>query len=149
MRHGDLEDRPRGNSTRERRAIRTDAQVDVVADEPQGVVHDHRPREKTRFEQDLEAVADPDDRSPAFGEPAHRPHHGRELRHRPRAQVVAVGEAPGDDDGVEPVEGGSLVPDELRVHPDHVLQGVVGIVVAVGAGEHEDGGLHRGWWSFS
>jgi len=47
--------------------------VDVVADEPEGVVHDHRPREKTRFEQDLEAVADPDDRSPAFGEPANRP----------------------------------------------------------------------------
>jgi len=26
------------------------------------------------------------------------------------------------------------VPDELRVHPDHVLQGVIGIVVAVGSG---------------
>ena len=49
----------------------------------------------------LEAVADADDRAAGGGEVGDRVHHRREAGDGAGAQVVAVGEAAGDDDRVD------------------------------------------------
>ncbi len=49
------------------------------------------------------------------GEVGHRLHHGREAGKRPGARVVPVGEAAGDDRGVDPFQLTIAVPEDLRI----------------------------------
>ena len=51
-------------------------------------------------------------------------------------------EAAGQDDHVGAAQVRLLVPHELGVVPEHVLRGVVGVVIAVRAGEDDDGEFH-------
>jgi hypothetical protein len=46
------------------------------------------------------------------------------------------------DDHVGAPDGRLLVPDELRVVTEHVLRGVIRVVVAVGSRKDDDGELH-------
>ena len=73
------------------------------------------PGQQPRLAQHLKAVADPEHRPAVGGERGDRLHRGCETRDRPGAQVVAVGEAAGDDHRVEAGEVAVAVPDELRV----------------------------------
>ena len=100
------------------------------------------PGQQARLEQDLEAVADAEHRAAGVGERLHRGHHRREPGDRAGAQVVAVGEPAGQDDDVGRAERGVLVPDEFGVVPEHVLRGVIGVVVAVRSGKDDDGEFH-------
>ena len=54
------------------------------------------------------------------GELLDRLHDRRKFGDRAAAQVVAVGEAAGQDDGVDIAEGGGIVPDVLRLLPEIV-----------------------------
>jgi DNA-binding cell septation regulator SpoVG len=50
--------------------------------------------------------------------------------------------AAGKDHGVCVCEACVPVPNELGVLAEHVLDGVIGIVVAIGSGKHNDGEFH-------
>ena len=126
----------------ERRVGLLDAQVHVLAEELQLAVAEHRAGQQAGFEQDLKAVADAEHRAAAVGERLHGAHDRREAGDRAGAQIVAVRESAGQDDDVGALQVGVLVPDELGVLAEHVLRGVIGVVVAVAAGKHDDAEFH-------
>src|SRR5439155_1456464 len=92
--------------------------------------------QQPRFGEHLEPVADADHRAPVGGKGAHRRHHGRETGERARAQVVTVGEAPGQDDRVDVAENAVAVPHDACVDaepPDRLDH----VVLAVRTGEED------------
>ena len=101
-----------------------------------GVAH-QRARQQVGLAQDLEAVADAEHRPALGGVPLHRLHDRAEPRDGPRAQVVAVAEAAGQDHHVGALEAGLAVPDEERVGAD-ALGGAQRVEVAVAAGKADD-----------
>ncbi len=89
------------------------AEGDVFADELEVLIAEQRAGQQAGFDQNLEAVADAED-EPAIGrEFFDGLHDGGEARDGAAAKVVAVGEAAGEDNGVDIVEGGGIVPDEF------------------------------------
>ena len=52
-------------------------------------------------------------------------------------------EAAGQNDHVCTAEAGLLVPDEFRLLAEHVLRGVIRVMIAIGAGENDDGKFHN------
>src|SRR5262249_57164861 len=122
---------------RERGAGRLDSAFDGLAEEAQARVLLERARQQPGFGEDLEAVADPDDRAAGGGEPGHRVHNGREPGDRPCAEVVAVLEPAGDDDGVNAAELGVCVPQRLR-RPAESTDGPGDVELAVRTGEDDD-----------
>ena len=97
---------------RERRVGRLDPQLDGRAQELQAPVLLQRAREQAGLGEDLEAVADADDGPAGVGEVAHGVHDRREPGDGAGAQVVAVGEAAGHDDGVDAVDRAVAVPED-------------------------------------
>ena len=95
-------------SAGERRVGLLDAHVDVLAEELEAAVAQHRAGQQARLEQNLEAVADAEHRAAAVGEGLHRCHDRREARDGAGAQVVAVREAARQDDDVGAAEVVSL-----------------------------------------
>ena len=77
------------------------------------VVDQQRARQQSRLAEDLEAVADAEHEPALVGELDHRLHHRREAGDRAGAQIVAVGEAAGDDDGVDALQVAVAVPEQL------------------------------------
>jgi hypothetical protein len=67
---------------------------------------------------------------------------GREARDGARSEIVAVGEAAGQDHGVGAAEARVLVPHELGILPEHRRRNVVGVSIAVGTREDDHGELH-------
>ena len=92
----------------------------------------------------LEAVADAEHEPAIGGELADSRHDRRELGDGPATEVVAVGEAAGEDDGIDARERGGIVPDELGGLPEVMRDRVEGIVVAVATGEDNDAKFHAG-----
>src|SRR5207249_1910050 len=76
------------------------AQVDVAADELQAAIADEGAWQKTSLDEDLEAVTDSQDEAAIPCKLADGAHHGRELGDGSAAEIVAIGEASGKDDGV-------------------------------------------------
>src|SRR5688572_27239511 len=111
-----------------------EAEVDVAA---------HGARQQPRLEQDLEAVADPQDEPAGIGVALHRGDDRRPCRHHAGADVVAVGEAAGQHDELAPLQRRLVVPEEGGRLPEDVLPDVVDVVIAVAAGEDDDAGLQR------
>ena len=70
---------------------------------------------------------------------------GENSRDRAAAQVIAVGEAAGQNHGIHVAQIGGIVPDELGVAAV-VVDGVPGIVVAIAAGKDDDADFH---WEIS
>ena len=69
--------------------------------------------QQTGFHQNLEAVADAEHQAAIRGELLHRLHHRREARDRAAAQIIAVREAAGQNDGIDVAQIDGIVPDEL------------------------------------
>jgi hypothetical protein len=88
-------------------AVVLDPEPLVAADEVQVVVADQRPGQQVGLAQDLEAVADAEHRQPAAAASTTGAHDRGEPGDRPAAQVVAVGEAAGQDDRVDPCRSAS------------------------------------------
>jgi len=131
VRDGDAEHAPRLQPVGERRFGRLDADADVVADVVQVAVAYQRAGQKPRLAENLEAVADAEHQAAARGHLLDRRHDGREARQGTRAQVVAVGEAAGDDDRVVGTEVRVAVPDEVDGLADVLGDDVVSVVIAV------------------
>ena len=94
-------------------SARSTTQRHVAADERERRVRPQDAREETCLAEDLEPVADPEHGAALVGELGDGVHRRREAGDRARAEVVAVREAAGEDDGVDPRELGLGVPDEL------------------------------------
>ena len=60
----------------------------------------HRAGQKPRLEQNLEAIADAEHQPAASSETLDLPHNRREARNGSRPQVIAMGEATGQDDKI-------------------------------------------------
>jgi hypothetical protein len=105
------------------------------------VVADQRPRQQVGLAQDLEAVADAEHRHPAPGGVDHFGHHRREPGDRAAAQVVAVGEAAGQDHGVDVGEAVVAVPERHRLMTAGAY-GALGVDVVEGAREGDDADPH-------
>ena len=105
------------------------------------VVADERAGQQVRLAQDLEAVADAQDGQASSGLAHDLAHDGSGRRDRAAAQVVAVGEAAGDDDRVDAVQVGVLVPQGhgLRARDFHRAGGVA-VVEGTGEGDDSDAG---------
>src|SRR5918997_2376909 len=108
--------------------------ADAVAHEAHVRVAEQGAGQQMRLRQNLETVAHAQDRSPVPGELFERAHHLREAGDGARPQVVAVGEAAGNYNGVDALEVGFCVPelDRLAPRPLHAVQRVA---IAVGSGE--------------
>jgi hypothetical protein len=115
-----------------------DADVDVAADEAEAGVAHHGAGEEAGFEKDLETVADAEDKAAVSCEFSDGVHDGREAGDGAGAEIVAVGEAAWEDDGVAIVEVFGLVPDEFDGLLEYVADGVEGVMIAVGPGKDYD-----------
>ena len=114
------------------------------ADEAEVAIADERAGEQVGFDEDLEAVADAEDEATLGGVFFERGHDGRVAGDGAAAEVVAIGEAAGEDDEVEAVEAGGIVPDEFGGHVEIGGEGVPGVVVAIAAWKNDDSCFHVG-----
>src|SRR5262249_15626352 len=94
------------------------------------------------FAKDLEAVADANHKSARGGESGDFLHDGREPGDGAGAQIVAVGKAAGNDDGVAIFQVVRLVPEKCGLLSGGGDDGVVAIVIAVGARKDDDAEFH-------
>ena len=76
-----------------------------------------RAGQQVRLAQDLEPVADAEHRQPGPGGGHQVGHHRREPRYRAAAQVVAVGEATGQDHRVDAAQATVAMPERDRLGP--------------------------------
>ncbi len=97
-----------------------------LVDEAQPGVAGERPRQQVGLAEDLEAVADAEHRQPPRRRRDDLAHHRREPGDGAAAQVVAVGEAAGQDDGIDTAQAGVVVPELDRLAPA-ALHGAAGI----------------------
>jgi hypothetical protein len=142
MSNGCAEDLSLGQLAGERRVRLLDADHHVAAEEPQVLIAHQRAGQQSHFRQHLEAVADAEDQPARGGVAFDRLHDRRELGQRAGAQVVAVGEAAGDDDAVGAAQVGVLVPEDLAFGAENVAHDVLRVVIAVRAGEENDAEFH-------
>ena len=118
-------------------------EFDEAANEAQVGIADQRTRQQTGFGQDLKAVADAEHGGSGLRAPHHLAHHGAAGGHRTAAQIIAVGEAAGHADQVEPGQLGLLVPDAQHGLPEDGFHGDGEVAVAVGAGKGDDRGADQ------
>ena len=119
------------------------AQVHPLAAVLEMLVAHERAGQQVRLAKHLEAVADADHRLAGPGLSHDRLHHRREAGDGADAKVVAVGEAAGKDDRVVRGEVALAVPDEVSLVAHHITEGVLGVVVAPGAGKDDNSETHE------
>ena len=93
-----------------------------------------------RLESEGEARLSAEHEATVACERDHGLHRRREARDRPGTQVVAVGEAAGDDDRIAPLEVAVTVPEQDRLA--HAPRREPRVDLVAGAGELEDAELH-------
>ena len=119
-----------------------DGEGDGLAEEVEAGVADEGAGEESGLAEDLEAVADAEDGLATGGGVLDRAHDGGEAGDGTAAEVVAVGESAGDDDGFVGIDAGVLVPGVADGLLEDVADGVEGILVAIGSGELKNGKFH-------
>src|SRR4029077_13663550 len=122
----------------ERSGGRFHADVNVTADEAQSLIAHQSAGQKPGFAENLKAIANAEDETTRAGEPRNRVHYRRKTRDRAGAQIIAVGEAAGQNHGVETGEVLRLVPDGLGRYVKDFVYSVQGIVIAVRSGKYDD-----------
>ena len=116
-----------------------DAQADIPADESEGAVRAQNSWEKACLAEDLEAVADPEHRPALTREGRYGGHDGSEPGDGAAAEVVTVGEPPGQYDAVDRRQRRLAVPDQHGLCPEAVeREGGVAVVVRAGKDEYGD-----------
>src|SRR5580658_4328878 len=98
--------------------------------------------QQTGLAQNLKAVADPEHQSAAVSELLDRFHHRREFSDGASAQVIAEGKAAGNDDGIAVLQVMRLVPEECNRLLRNLLDGPIGIVIAIRSRENDDAEFH-------
>ena len=131
MGDGDIEDLAFGGGTGESGIGRFHTDALVFADEVEAFIANEGAGEESALAEDLKAVADAEDCATGCGETFYRLHDRRETGDGSAAEVVAVGEASRNDDGVEAGERGVLVPDEVGGGTGKVIESENAVLVAV------------------
>ena len=106
------------------------------------VVADQHTGKESCLAEDLEAVADTENKSSLSCKLLHRPHYWREPSDGTRSKVVTVGKPAGYDDAIIPGQISVLVPDIVYGLVEHFPENVVAITVAPGAWEDYDAKSH-------
>src|SRR5512146_591311 len=117
-------------------------ELDRLAHELEARIAEQGARQQPGLAHDLEPVAEADHRAASFGKRDDVLHHGAESGNRPGPQVVAVAEAARQDDHVALLQVVILVPQVHRFLAQCIDDGVIGVVVAVGARKGDDAELH-------
>src|SRR2546430_586906 len=120
-----------------------DHQVRPLAANLERCVADQRTRQESRLAQDLEPVADAPDQASPVGELADLLHHRREPGDRTGPQIVAVGEAAGQDHAVAAFQVGVLVPEVGQLRAEHLVDDPPAVAVGPRPGKYNDAELHR------
>jgi len=107
-----------------------------------GVVAPQNAGQKSRFAQNLKAVANAQNRFAIRRELGDRIHHRRKARDRAGAQIVAVRETAGNDDAIKRRQIVGVVPHELAAVTQNIGHDVKRVALAVGAGEDDDSEVH-------
>src|SRR5438552_721444 len=136
MRDGDAEDVALIASRREGKVGPFDKQVGPLAPKLERGVADERARQEARLAEDLEAIADAPDQAAAVRELTDQLHDRREARDRAGAQVVAVGEASGQDHAVASFEICVLVPEIDELRAEHLVDDPAAVAVGPRAWEN-------------
>jgi hypothetical protein len=115
----------------------------TFADEVQAFIAHQRAGQEARLDQDLEAVADAENRNARFGA---LDEVGRDRRARgdgAAAQIVAIGEAARDHNEIKAFRQGAFaMPNHGRGMAGDTLNRHRSIAVAIGAGVNNDGAFH-------
>src|SRR5262245_15443552 len=114
----------------------------MFALELDAAIAEHRARKQSRLEKHLKTVADAEHGAAGFGELPDRRHDRGKARDGAGPEVVAVREASRQDHGISLTKAALLVPHVLRLVAEHMFDGVLGIVIAVGSRKHDNGKLH-------
>jgi len=96
----------------ERRIGGDGSQGDFAADEFEIDVAQKGAGKQASLDENLKTVADSEDRTAGGGEFTDGSHDGREAGDGTAAQVIAVGETAGQNDGIEAAEICGIVPDK-------------------------------------
>src|SRR5438270_669739 len=149
VRDRDTDDVALGAPAGERKVGAFDEKIRPLAPKLQRGVADQRARQEAGLAQDLKPVADAPHEAAAVGELADPLHHGRETRDRAGPQVVAVGEAAGEDDAVTALELGVLVPQVDELLAEDLVDDPAAVAIRPRSREHHDPELHLGAFSLS
>ncbi len=84
----------------------------------------------------------PENQSAVGGELSHRGHDRRKFGDGAAAEIIAVGEAAGQDHGVGVAQRSGVVPDKFAGLAEVMGDGVPGVVVAIAAGKNDDAESH-------
>src|SRR5438105_6767175 len=132
---------PRRCSRREHRPCAVDPDLDRAAQELQARVLLQGTGEQAGLSEDLETVADAQHRPACLCELADGTHQRAEPGDGARAQIVAVGEAAREDDGVDVAQGVVAVPQQLGLTAGGT-DGFDHVVLAVRARKDDDADVH-------
>src|SRR3990172_5727490 len=116
--------------------------MDPLAAIVQTVVPQERAWEQPGLRQDLKPVAAPEHEAALLGEPRHLSHDGRKSRNCAGPEVVAMGEAPGQDHAIGTLEVGLLVPEIARLLFQDIRNDMIEVLLAPGTREDHDAKLH-------
>ena len=142
VRDGHLQHLPRLAGGGKGRVGSLHPQVDEAAEELQPAVAQHGTGQQPSLKQDLKTIADAQHQPAALGELFDRTQDRRVAGEGAGAEVVAIGEAAGQHDGVEVVDLGGLVPDPFGGLAEHAGEDVEGVVVAIGTGKNDHAEFH-------
>ena len=118
------------------------AQVNLFADVFQPGIAHQRSGQQAGLAKDLKAIADAEYQAAGGCEFLDRLHDGRKTGNGTGAQVVAVGKAAGHKNRITIFQVGGFMPEQRDGLVHHVRNGVVGVVVAVGAGKNKHAEFH-------
>src|SRR6266702_5865495 len=143
MRNGNSEHLAGPRDGGERRGRRLYADVHVTADEAQSFIAHQSAGQKTGFAENLKTIANAEHQASGPGETRNGVHHRREAGNRAGAQVIAVREATGQNDGVKAGEVLRLMPNEFGRGVKDFAYRMQRIVIAIGSREYDNTNFHR------
>jgi hypothetical protein len=119
------------------------SQIDKLADVFESRIAHERAGKKTGFTKDLKAIADADDQATRRGKFTHLIHDGREFGNGAGAQVITIGKAARDNDGVTIFQVVRIMPEHGRLLSGGGNGRIVTILIAIGAGKDDDAKFHK------
>src|SRR6185437_11568609 len=118
------------------------ADMNLATEETQARIARHCAGQQARFEQNLESIADAENQPARVRKSFHGFHDRRKARDGAGAEVVAIGEAAGQDDRIHAGDFLRLMPDELDWFAEYAADGVKRVMVAIGTRKNDDAELH-------
>src|SRR6185312_16241147 len=119
------------------------AQLYRLADVLESGIAEQSAGQQPGFAENLEAVADAEYQATILGKTAYLLHDRSKLRNCAGAEVITIGKAAGDDNGVAILEIMAGMPEERNRLSRRRFDRVIGIVIAIRARENQYTKFHR------